>query len=156
VKPFRDRYDPSAAQGVPAHITLLYPFKPPAEIDGATLDTLRKCFEGTSPIRFSLVEPRRFPGVLYLAPAPDDPFRQLTLTLWRRFPETPPYGGKHSTVIPHLSIACIEDSAQLDRIAIEFRQAACLPIVAVATEAVLLDNVSGRWERRSGFALGFD
>ena len=33
VKPFRDRYDPSAATGVPAHITLLYPFKPPDEID---------------------------------------------------------------------------------------------------------------------------
>jgi hypothetical protein len=29
VKPFRDRYDPSAAAGVPAHITLLYPFKQP-------------------------------------------------------------------------------------------------------------------------------
>lgn len=26
VKSFRDRHDPSAAAGVPAHITLLYPF----------------------------------------------------------------------------------------------------------------------------------
>jgi hypothetical protein len=25
-KPFRDQYDPAAAAGVPAHITLLYPF----------------------------------------------------------------------------------------------------------------------------------
>ena len=25
----RDRMDPSAAQGVPAHVTLLYPFMPP-------------------------------------------------------------------------------------------------------------------------------
>jgi hypothetical protein len=29
VKPFRDRFDPLAAAGVPAHITLLYPFKHP-------------------------------------------------------------------------------------------------------------------------------
>jgi hypothetical protein len=33
VKPFRDRHDPSAAAGMPAHITLLYPFKPPDETD---------------------------------------------------------------------------------------------------------------------------
>ena len=33
VKPFRDRYDPAAAAGVPAHITLLYPFKHPDEVD---------------------------------------------------------------------------------------------------------------------------
>ena len=36
-KPFRDQYDPSAAAGVPAHITLLYPFKAPDEIDDITL-----------------------------------------------------------------------------------------------------------------------
>ena len=29
VKPFRDLHDPSAAAGMPAHITLLYPFKHP-------------------------------------------------------------------------------------------------------------------------------
>jgi hypothetical protein len=40
VKPFRDRHDPSAKDGVPAHITLLYPFKPPAEINNSVLDKL--------------------------------------------------------------------------------------------------------------------
>src|SRR5216684_9032244 len=44
VKPFRDQYDPSAAAGVPAHITLLYPFKAPDEIDDITLGKLRSCF----------------------------------------------------------------------------------------------------------------
>jgi hypothetical protein len=27
VKAFRERYDPSAAEGMPAHVTVLYPFK---------------------------------------------------------------------------------------------------------------------------------
>src|ERR1051325_8060387 len=36
-KPFRDQYDPSAAAGMPAHITLLYPFKAPDEVDDITL-----------------------------------------------------------------------------------------------------------------------
>jgi hypothetical protein len=44
VKPFRDRYDPSAAAGVPAHITLLYPFKHPDEADQTVLGDLNQCF----------------------------------------------------------------------------------------------------------------
>jgi len=44
VKPFRDQYDPSAAAGMPAHITLLYPFQVPDEVDQMTLDRLRDCF----------------------------------------------------------------------------------------------------------------
>ena len=32
VNRLRDRMDPSAAQGVPAHVTLLYPFMPPEEL----------------------------------------------------------------------------------------------------------------------------
>ena len=92
VKPFRDRYDPSAAAGVPAHITLLYPFRPPGKIDQAMLDGLRGCFQGFASFRFSLAPIRRFPdGVLYLAPDPDEPFRQLVLAIWDRYPETPPY-----------------------------------------------------------------
>src|SRR3982074_8321 len=80
VKPFRDRYDPSAAAGMPAHITLLHPFKSPDEIDGIVLDELRHCFTRFAPISFSLSLIRRFPvEVLYLAPEPDEPFRRLTL-----------------------------------------------------------------------------
>ena len=60
VKPFRDRYDPSAAAGVPAHITLLHPFKPPAEIDDVVLDDLRRCFGHFPPFPFSLASIRRF------------------------------------------------------------------------------------------------
>jgi len=39
---FRVRYDPAAKDGMPAHITLLYPFKSPSEIDGLVLDTLTR------------------------------------------------------------------------------------------------------------------
>ena len=54
VKPFREKYDPSAAVGVPAHITLLYPFKPPAEINETVLDNLNQCFAHfqPSPVRW--------------------------------------------------------------------------------------------------------
>ena len=94
VKPFRDQYDPSAAAGMPAHITVLYPFKTPDEVDEVVLDDLRNCFERFAPIQFSLSSIRRFPEALCLVPKPDEPFRQLTLAIWDRCPETPPLWRK--------------------------------------------------------------
>jgi len=40
VKPFRDRYDPSAAAGIPAHITLLYPLSIPMKLIRRCLTSL--------------------------------------------------------------------------------------------------------------------
>jgi 2'-5' RNA ligase len=156
-RPFRDRYDASAAAGVPAHITLLYPFKAPDEIDDITLVKLRDCFAGYEPIQFSLRTIQRFHAeVLYLAPEPDEPFRQLTLSIWNLFPETPPYGGKWPDVIPHLSVARVTDEAQLTTIADDFAKAAQgkLPIHAIAYKVALMEKRSGRWSVRAMFSLG--
>src|SRR5262249_28431434 len=60
VKAFRDKYDPSAAAGMPAHITLLYPFKPPAELHADLLETIQACFAGFVPFAYSLAAIRRF------------------------------------------------------------------------------------------------
>jgi 2'-5' RNA ligase len=157
VKPFRDRYDPSAAAGVPAHITLLHPFKPPDEINEGVLDNLRRCIAGFAPFEFSLASIRRFPDAIYLAPEPDEPFRQLTLAIWKRYPEAPPYGGKWSDIIPHLSVAAqLTDEQQLRRIADDFAQACQgqLPIHATVSQILLVDNSSGHWLTRTTFSLG--
>ncbi len=155
VKPFRDRHDPSAAVGVPAHITLLYPFIAPDEIGPAVLDELRRCFDRFSPFDFSFAETRRFPGVLYLAPEPAEPFRELTLAIWDRWPSTPPYGGQHPDIVPHLCMAQISDELQLDAVAEAFGSASAgkLPMRATAQEVTLMDNSSGRWQLRATFGL---
>ena len=44
VEPFRRRYDPSAAVAMPAHVTILYPFKPPNELGDSVLSALRQLF----------------------------------------------------------------------------------------------------------------
>jgi 2'-5' RNA ligase len=156
-KPFRDRYDPSAAAGMPAHITLLYPFKAPDEIDDITLGKLRSCFASFKPIQFSLSTLQRFPiAALYLAPEPDEPFRQLTLSIWKLFPEAPPYGGKWPNIVPHLSVAQLESEQQLAAIAEDIAQAfqGKLPVSAIASEVALMHNRSGRWGVREMFSLG--
>ena len=157
VKPFRDRYDPAAIAGVPAHVTLLYPFKAPGEIDQPVIGKLGACFARSTPFRFSLHAIRRFRAeVLYLAPEPDQAFRQLTLELWRLFPDTPPYAGKWPDIIPHLSVALARDDAVLDAISDDFTRAAQgrLPIHAIASEVALMETRRRRWQVRTVFRLG--
>ena len=156
VKEWRDRFDSSAAVGVPAHITLLYPFMPPHEITSDVLAGLRQIFAHFAAFEFTLPELRRFPKVLYLAPSPAEPFKALTHAVVQRYPDYPPYGGGYSEVIPHLTIADVEEAGQLDAIERDFirQHGAQLPVKASATEVLLIENTtSGRWETRQTFQL---
>ena len=155
VKAYRDRWDPAAAQGVPAHLTVLYPFQPPALAPPVSA-RLAQLFAEHPPFDYELTELRRFPGVLYLAPRPDAPFRALTLHAAAVFPEYPPYGGRFDDVVPHLTVAETADPARLEAIAADFH-AVCghrLPLRLRAEAVVLLDNAQGAWRVRSTFQLG--
>jgi ribosomal protein S18 acetylase RimI-like enzyme len=159
VKPFRARHDPSAALGVPAHVTLLYPFLPPHQIGTTTHGTLRTFFAGQHAFDFSVTTLKRFESpiaVLYLALEPAEPFGQLTLALGGLYPDLPPYRGKFAQIVPHLTVAQAPDAGTLDAIIDQFARASHdrLPIAATAREVALLDNQSGRWETRAVFALG--
>ena len=99
----------------------------------------------------------QFPGeVLYLAPEPEDPFRELSLGIWACYPETPRYRGRYSTVIPHLTVADRMREQRLAEVARGFEQAAQgrLPIRAQAAEVALMDTRSGRWEINTTFRVG--
>lgn len=153
---FRERFDPSAAAGVPAHISLLYPFKPPAEITPAVLESLTQLFSTLSSFEVSLTELRKFPSVLYLAPEPDDDLLRLTLAIVKQFPETPPYEGEFAEIIPHLSVAQADNAEQLANIASEFESRATgrLPIRTTIREVCLIENRDGLWRIRDRFVLG--
>jgi 2'-5' RNA ligase len=151
----RWQLDRSAQWGIPAHITLVYPFAPPETIDTGALSRLRALFSEAEPFAFALVEPRRFGDqVLYLAPSPDHPFRRLTETVTREFPEYKPYGGVFREVIPHLTIA---DGATLEQIAAaEAEVTPSLPIRSMAHEVWLMAGreEEGSWAVVERFALG--
>lgn len=156
VSSFRGQYDPSAAAGMPAHITLLYPFKPPHEIGDPVVGKLNQCFAGFLAFDFSLAKIRRFPGgVLYLAPEPDEPFRRLSMAVWDCYPETPPFDGKYSKVVPHLTVAQLADERQAEQVSVEFERSSRgrLPIHATAREIVLMDTLSGSWQVRAVIPL---
>ncbi len=154
VAAWRERHDGSAQTGIPAHLTLLYPFLPPEEIGPADVERLAALFGSVPATRFRLVAVRRFSrGVLYLAPEPDGFLRELTNRIWALYPDRPPYGGAFEDVVPHLTVAQVEDQEVLDRV--EAAVAPGLPIEAEAAEAwLMLHGDDDRWRAAHRFALG--
>lgn len=157
VRELRQRFDWSAAQSVPAHITILYPFMPPSEITPEVLNELRDLFARFPAFEFTLPETRRFPTVLYLAPSPAEPFKTLTRAVVERYPEYPPYDGKVavSDLTPHLTMADQITAGQIDDLEREFlnQHGAQLPVKSQAHEVTLIENSPGRWETRDVFKL---
>ena len=154
---YRERFDSSAAAGLGAHITLLYPFVEPGKIGESELDLLAECLRGFAPIAFSLAKIRRFPvETLYLEPDPAEPFRQLTMAIWERFPDRPPYGGAWPDIVPHLSVGRFADAAAMDKVAADLARALeqSPPIRARSGTVALIENMAGRWIVRRTFKLG--
>jgi 2'-5' RNA ligase superfamily/Aminoglycoside-2''-adenylyltransferase len=132
--------------GLPAHITVLYPFLTTRAIGNDTELALGALLEELSPFDFVLSEVGRFPGVVYLAPEPSTPFVALTEALVKRWPDHPPYRGAFEQIVPHLTVAYGETvpSGLTER----------LPVAARVEEVWLMSRIGGRWSRRGAFPLG--
>lgn len=156
VETFRKRYDPSAVLVFPAHVTILYPFKPPEELTGEVTRVLEELFQTIPNFRVSFLEMRRFPDVLYLAPVPDEPFKTLTETVVKHFPDMQPYGGEVEEVVPHLTIDQISNPKRMEAIAPDDQESirGLLPIHHRVEAVTLMDNASGSWQVRTNFPLG--
>jgi 2'-5' RNA ligase len=148
----RRRWDWAAGVGVPAHVTILYPFVPPGGLVPKVRRSLAAIAANQEPFLVVFDEVRRFPGVVYLAPRPVAPFLLLTEAVAGRFPDFPPYGGAFAEVIPHLTVA-ESHVAPLDEIAVD--TAAVLPFRhRVTALEVLVEGGDGRWHRRWRIPLG--
>jgi hypothetical protein len=138
----RLEHDWSAARGIPAHVTVLFPFAPADEIDETALTVL---FDGFPAFDFELDRIGRFEeGPVWLHPEPSGPFTDLTEAVHQRWPEYPPYEGVHDEVIPHLTVG----DTPLDL-------TVPLPIACRAKAVTLYeeDEATGMWSLRSSFAL---
>ena len=150
----RERLDASAPLGIPAHITVLFPFVPPGTIDPAVLAELTHLFAAVSRFRFRLDHTDWFGDeVLWLGPRDPGPFRALTEAVHRAFPAFPPFEGQFSDVIPHLTVG--KGHPVTDLRAAEESVQVHLPIEGHATEVALVTQQSagGRWIKAATFAL---
>ena len=116
----RRRHDPAAGAGMPPHVTLIYPFLAPSSIDQAILAAIAGLAAAQAPFAAAFNKLSRFPGTLCLEPEPAGRFVAMTEALAGRFPQTPPYGGRHDAIVPHLTIAVGETEAAIDRLARDF------------------------------------
>jgi 2'-5' RNA ligase len=155
VGPIRAELDGSAARGVPAHVTVLYPFLPPAEITDEVLSTLRDLFAGYEPFDVEFTEVRWFADqVAWLAPEPSMAFRQLTAAVWNSFPETPPYAGEHPGTHPHLTLGLKHPVDVLQRAAADVTPQ--LPVAASISTVHLFagSTAPDSWRSLEVFTLG--
>ena len=152
----RERFDRSAIRGMPAHVTLLYPFRHPDRLGADTRGALRSYFSGHAPFPFQLAGLCGFPGVLYLVPLPLEPFDALARGLAERFPDTPPYGGVVADPVPHLTVAQKPPAEALEEVSERLlaRLEGALPIRCEARSASLAVKRAGRWSLAEQFPLG--
>ena len=131
--------DPAGAWGVPAHVTLLFPFVPPTDFDGGVLTRLKDAVQSVAAFDCAFARTQRFGDeVLWLAPEPDEPFRRLTAAIWQAFPDHPPYGGAHPDPTPHLTVGGPVRDAAAELLAAETDVRTGLPVHARLDHALLM------------------
>jgi 2'-5' RNA ligase len=146
VRSVDDMRHPSALEaGMPAHVTILYPFLRTRAIDSGTERRLASIVKEMAAFDFTLSEVGRFPAVVYLAPEPAAPFIALSEAVIREWPEQQPYGGIFEEIVPHVTVAYGEStpSGVVER----------LPLRVRADEVWLMSRFGRRWVLSKRFGL---
>ncbi|MEU7072369.1 2'-5' RNA ligase family protein [Streptomyces narbonensis] len=152
VRGWRERLDPSARAGVPAHLTVLFPFLDESRMDPLVLSALADVLGSCPAFDLWFQSCGRFPEVLYLVPEPDTSVRRLTKAIADRWPEAPPYGGRFTEVVPHLTIAQNQEATVLEEI--EADLTGRLPFMSHVSSVELIVYDGVKWRERASFSLG--
>lgn len=135
--------------GIPAHVTITVPFAWDA---GSAHTGLGRIAAATQPFDVAFERSDWFHAdtrhVLWLAPTPSQPFRQLIAEVFEAFPDFPQYGGAYDEPIPHVTVATSADEAELR--AIDGSLTGVLPLGDRAAELALVrvEGAAARIERR--------
>lgn len=155
VATLRARLDRAAGWGVPAHVTVLYPFLPPEQIDDVVLAKLSAAVRSVPRFDVAFTHVDWFDDrVVWLAPDPDAPFRALTEAVCKEYPQTLPYGGAFPDVVPHLTVGDSDTPEALRRAADVLRDQ--LPITAAvdAVQVLCGTNEQASWRSIAELVLG--
>lgn len=151
VRDWRDRLDPAARAGVPAHVSVLYPFLQEDRIDASVHAAIAAALHPHHAFDLRFERTGRFPGMLCLVPEPEAPLRRLTLAVTERWPELLPYRGRYPDTPPHLTVAQRARGADLD--AAETDLAGRLPLAARVSSVNLVAYDGTAWRERARFPL---
>ncbi len=136
-----------------SHVTLIVPFLPPERVTPSVEQELEELFARTAPLRFRLTGACAFPGgFVYLAVDSPSPIVELVREIVDRWPEAPPYGGRHSDVVPHVTVWDDPDGAVPDDVLhlVSHLQ----PVAVSAHEVELVSLTPPSWTVLRRFSLG--
>lgn len=145
-----ERYPEAVRSGVPAHLSLLYPFLPADALDEHVLDELRKIFAGQVPTPVKFAACYRSGGFVALRPEPVEGVGALAGAVQSRWPDVVPYEGLHDAD-PHVTVALHtteQRAADIERDLVP----EWVPLSAELREAWLV-VFDGQWQLRSRFSF---
>jgi hypothetical protein len=151
-------HDVAARVGVPAHITVAYPFKPTELLDDGDVSVLAELCATTRALEITFSGTGWFgDDVLFLEPDDAAAIVALTRRVERAFPDHPIYGGVHDDIHPHLTVGHGVGGAVLRAVEREIRPH--LPLTQTVTGVELwrgppLVSQAPGWHRVRAFALG--
>ena len=137
-----------AALGVPAHVTLLFPFKPPDELRQPDHRRIASILEAHGAFAFQLTRVRDWETVRYLEVEPREPFTRLVGRLVAAYPTWVPYEGS----VPYVPHVTLSEGSPGEHPPIGDPPA---PLRRRADRAVLIvRDEAGRWRPHWRFRLG--
>ncbi len=155
IERIRQLYDPAAALGVPPHVTIMYPFLPPAEITGEVRRQLQGLAGRQPRFKYSLPRLLEWPdGVRVLAAEPAFPFRALMSAVHERW-GLDPYEGSVplEEIVPHVTLGRDLPSTAVRQLVDVLASVEVVDWDAVALTVLIR---RGTWATEAEFALGSD
>jgi 2'-5' RNA ligase superfamily len=116
VREWRTKFDPSAALGVAAHITVAAPFLPANRVTPEILQRLSVIADAHTALTIALDRVAQLPGAVALLPVQDHPLRLLTTAIVEAWPGLGDELRSGRGRPYHLTAACVEDRAVFDEI----------------------------------------
>ncbi len=149
-----ERFPEAVREGVPAHVSVLYPFLPADALDDQVTGALSELFAEQPVLSVTFAECSRTGEFVALRPDPLQGLRELTNAVRARWPDLVPYEGVHGDVGPHLTVALHTTESRAAAVERELVPEQ-VPISAELREAWLLAfHGQWRWHQRFEFGVG--
>jgi hypothetical protein len=146
------RFPEAVRKDVPAHVSVLYPFRPADQLDDQVISALSELFAAQPVMAVKFGECRRRGEFVYLRPTPVEGLDEVTSGVRRRWPDIAPYDGLYDDIEPHVTVASHTTPERAEEIEREIVPE-LVPISAELREAWLV-VFHGQWTLRQRFRFG--
>ena len=146
----RERYFRNLERRMPAHVTMLFPFR--SNVGDDTLATIDAVSRGLRVFDATFRESGRFrDDVVWLQPEPTAEFERASDAVLAAFPDCAPYGGAHVGRMLHLTVASRLRGNEADQLLVELAGAA--PLAERIERLSLMSETGSGWAETRSWPL---